>query len=88
MHRLGREVQSRTDCILGTDSRLFRKYFAWDPWHKSDHFIIMGASAAPPNRSIPDTWATLTVPFTLTDEADSVRQVFHRPEVGDSQTAS
>ena len=42
MLREGREVRSRTDYILGTDSRLFGKVSGWDPRHNSDHYLVLG----------------------------------------------
>ena len=41
MIRLGREVRSRTDYILGTDHRLFRNVAIQDPWHNSDHHLVL-----------------------------------------------
>ena len=41
MLRLGREVRSRTDYIMGTDIRLFRNVSV-HPWHNSDHFMVLG----------------------------------------------
>ena len=38
----GREVWSRTDYILSTDSRLFRNVAVRDPWHNSDHYMVLG----------------------------------------------
>ena len=38
----GREVRSRTDYILGTDCRLFGNVAVRDPWHNSDHYIVLG----------------------------------------------
>ena len=49
MIRKGREVRSRTDYILGTDRRLFRNVAVRDPWHNSDHYMVLGCiSSAPP----------------------------------------
>ena len=42
MIREGREVQSRTDYILGTDRRLFGNVSVRDPRHKSDHYMVLG----------------------------------------------
>ena len=42
MLRKGREVQSRTDYILGTDRRLFRNVTVRDPWHNLDHYMVLG----------------------------------------------
>ena len=42
MIREGREVQSRTDYILGTDRRLFGNVSVGDPRHNSDHYIVLG----------------------------------------------
>ena len=38
----GREVQSRTDNIRGTDQRLFGNVSVWDPRHNSDHYLVLG----------------------------------------------
>ena len=40
--RKGREVRSRTDYILGTDRRLIRNVSLWDPWHNTDHYMVLG----------------------------------------------
>ena len=46
----GREVRSRTEYILGTDHCLFRNVAVREPWHNSDHYMVMGClSSAPPN---------------------------------------
>ena len=42
MTRLGREVQYRTDYLLGTDRRLFWKISVRDPQHNSYHYTILG----------------------------------------------
>ena len=42
MIRKGREVRSRTDFILETDSRLFGNVSIWDPQHNSDHYMVLG----------------------------------------------
>ena len=42
MLQKGREVQSRTDYILGTDRRLFGNVSVQDPWHNSDHYMVLG----------------------------------------------
>ena len=42
MLRKGREVWSWTDYIMGTDRRLFRNVSVWDPWHNSDHYMVLG----------------------------------------------
>ena len=42
MVRLGREVRSRTDYILGVYWRLFRNVTARDPRHNSDHYLVIG----------------------------------------------
>ena len=42
MVRLGREVRSWTDYILGTDHHLFRNTSVRDPIHKPDHYLILG----------------------------------------------
>ena len=43
--RMGREVQSWTDYILGTDRRLFRNVTDRDPQHNSDHYMVLGCRA-------------------------------------------
>ena len=47
---LGREVQSRTNYILGTDSRLFRNVAFQDPRHNSDHYMVLGCLPSAPLR--------------------------------------
>ena len=42
MRRLGWEVKSHTDYILGTEIRLLRNISVRDPQHNSDHFIVLG----------------------------------------------
>ena len=42
MIREGREVQSWTDYILGTDCHLFGNNSVWDPRHNSDHYMVLG----------------------------------------------
>ena len=50
MLRKGREVRSRTDYILGTDSRLLRNVSVRDPRHNSDHYMVLGClPSAPPD---------------------------------------
>ena len=48
MLRKGREVRSRTDYILGTDRRLFRNVAVRDPWHNSDHYMVLGCLPSAP----------------------------------------
>ena len=49
MIRKGWEVRSRTDYILGTYRRLFRNVTDRDPWHNSDHYMVLGClPSAPP----------------------------------------
>ena len=38
----GREVRSQTDYILGTERCLFRNVSVWEPWHNSDHYMVLG----------------------------------------------
>ena len=47
--RKRREVRSRTDYILGTDSRLFRNVAVQYFRHNSDHYMVLGClpSASP-----------------------------------------
>ena len=49
MHRGGREVRSRTDYILGIDSRLFQNVVVRDARHNKDHYLVLGClrGAAP-----------------------------------------
>ena len=57
MLRKGREVQSQTDYILGTDNCLFRNVAVRDPRHNSDHYMVLGClTSAPLRRSTRDTW--------------------------------
>ena len=42
MLRKGREVRSRIDYILGTDRHLFGNVSVRDPWHNSDHYMVLG----------------------------------------------
>ena len=42
MLRKGREVQSWTDYILGTDRCLFKNVSVWDSRHNSDHYMVLG----------------------------------------------
>ena len=48
MLRNGREVRSQTDYILGTDRRLFEIVFVRDPWHNSDHYMVLGFLTSSP----------------------------------------
>ena len=53
MHRSVREVRSRTDYILVTDSRLFQNIGFWDARHNTDHYLVLGClcGAAPATHS-------------------------------------
>ena len=42
MQRQGQVVRSRTDYILGTDRRLFKNVAVRDPWHNTDHYMVLG----------------------------------------------
>ena len=42
MVRLGREVQSQMDYLLGTERRLYQKVSFQEPWHKWGHYMILG----------------------------------------------
>ena len=42
MLRKGREVRSRTDYILGMDRCLSGNVSIRDPWHNSDHYMVLG----------------------------------------------
>ena len=42
MHRGGQEVHSRTNYIIGTDSRLFQNIVVWDARHNTEHYLILG----------------------------------------------
>ena len=35
-------MRSRTDYILGTDSRLFQNVAGWDARHNTDHYLVLG----------------------------------------------
>ena len=50
MIRVGREVRSRTDYILGTDFRLFWNVSVQDPRHNSDHCLVLGCLQSAPLR--------------------------------------
>ena len=50
MIREGREVQSRTDYILGTDRRLFGDVSIQDPRHNSYHYMVLGCLHSAPLR--------------------------------------
>ena len=50
MVRLGREVSSRVDYILGTDCCLFRNVSARDLRHNSDHYLVIGCLRSTPLR--------------------------------------
>ena len=50
MIRVGREVRSRTDYILGTDFRLFWNVSVQDPRHNSDHYMVLGCLYSAPMR--------------------------------------
>ena len=50
MVRLGREVRSRTNFILGIYRRLFRNVAAQDPQHNSDHYMVLGCLRSAPMR--------------------------------------
>ena len=55
MVRLGRDLQSRTDYILGTDRCLFRNVSIQDPRHISDHYIVLGCLFSAPIGNTPST---------------------------------
>ena len=42
MLQKGREVRSHTDYILGTDRSLFGNVSVQEPWHNSDHYMVLG----------------------------------------------
>ena len=42
MKRGDREVRSRTDWILGTDSHMFQNVAVWDTRHNTDHYLVLG----------------------------------------------
>ena len=46
----GREVQSQTDCILGTDFFLFGNVSVQDPRHNSYHYMVLGCLHSAPLR--------------------------------------
>ena len=50
MVRVSREVQSRTDYILGINCSLFRNVAVRDPQHNSDHYLFLGCLRSAPLR--------------------------------------
>ena len=50
MVRVGREVRSRTDYILGTDRRLFWNVSGRNPRHNLDHYLVPGCLRSAPQR--------------------------------------
>ena len=48
MRRQGQVVRSRTDCILGTDRRLFQNVAVRDPRHNTDHYMVLGCLPGAP----------------------------------------
>ena len=51
MHQGGREVCSRTNYILGTESCLFHNIAVRDARHNTDHYLVLGCLC----RAAPDT---------------------------------
>ena len=41
MLRCGQDVRSRTDCILGTDRRMFQNVAIQEPRHNTDYFMVL-----------------------------------------------
>ena len=41
LHR-GWKMRCQTNYILVTDCRMLQKMLAWDTWHKSDHYLVLG----------------------------------------------
>ena len=41
-------VRSRTDYILGTDRCLFQNIAVRDPWHNTDHYMVLGCLPGAP----------------------------------------
>ena len=52
MQRDGREVQYRTDYILGTDCRFFQDVAVWDTLHHSDHYMVLGCLRGEPVKEL------------------------------------
>ena len=50
MVRERKVVRSRTDYILGTDSRLFWNVSVWEPRHNTDHYMVLGCLHSAPDR--------------------------------------
>ena len=48
MVRVGREVRSRTDYILGTDHYIFRNMVIRDPRNNLDHYLVLGCLRSAP----------------------------------------
>ena len=50
MVRVGREVRSRTDYILGKYRCIFKNLAVRDPRHNSDHYLVLGCLHSSPLR--------------------------------------
>ena len=86
-------MRSRTDYILGTDRRLFRNVFAWDPRNNSDHYMVLGCLRSSPLRENSEYFGRtkrlpLRLPTILTRE-DGIfaflRRDFPKPKAWDAR---
>ena len=73
MVRLGRELRSWTDYILGIYCRLFRNMSVWYPRHSLDHYMVLGCLNISllrehTNYLMRRTWIPLRPPTTPTRE--------------------
>ena len=50
MVREGEVVRSRIDYILGKYCLLFWKVSVWDPWHNTNHYMVLGCLCSAPER--------------------------------------
>ena len=55
MVRERKVVRSRTDYILGTDSRLFWNVSVWEPRHNTDHYMVLGCLHSAPRGNTQST---------------------------------
>ena len=79
----GREVQSWTDYILGTDRRIFRNVVVWDPRHNSDHYMVLGClPSAPPDGAQEIPGRGETVAGEAAGETNAGRPTFRGPTEG------
>ena len=93
MIRAGREVSSRTDCILGTYFRLFLNVSARYPRYNSNHYMVLGCLRSYPLREHSKYLGgckrlTLQPPTTLTREDGiftALRRAVLKPQAWDAK---